>query len=78
MFNISVIAGFDRRSCKASSEWEPEAPVCEETLCPPLVSPEVRRINTRITPVVLVEYLLILAATESNQKMQQNITFTYI
>ena len=37
---FSLIAGFDRRSCKASSTWEPESPVCEETLCPPLVSPE--------------------------------------
>ena len=52
--------------------------MCEETLCPPLVSPEVRRINTRITRDVLVGHLLILTETESNQKMQQNVTYIHI
>lgn len=31
--------GFERRRCDASGKWEPEAPLCKETLCKPLDPP---------------------------------------
>lgn len=34
------LKGFDKRSCQSTGRWSPEAPTCEETLCPKLVTPE--------------------------------------
>ena len=36
---FSFFPGFERRRCETSGKWEPEAPICKETLCKPLEKP---------------------------------------
>ena len=38
-FLFLCFSGFERRRCETSGKWEPEAPICKETLCKPLEKP---------------------------------------
>ena len=38
-FLFLYFSGFERRRCETSGKWEPEAPICKETLCKPLEKP---------------------------------------